>query len=84
MRAIQAAVEEQYRSLEEQLDEGKKGEMLMVRAMTIRHQQEDAGTLTTHQAIIHEQFDAQSDNGSLHNLGNDSSSDIDFDERGAC
>ena len=80
VRAIQAAVEEHYRSLEEQLDEGKEGEMLMVRAMTTRHQQADAGTSTTHLATIHEQFDAQSDDGSLRPLGNDSSSDLDFDE----
>ena len=57
-------------------DNNAEGEALMCKAIAVRHVQSD----DANQVIVQDQFDAQSDSGSVYALGSDTSSDLAYDD----
>ena len=77
LRTLQTTVEQVVGELEQQLeDNNAEGEALMCKAIAVRHVQSD----DANQVIVQDQFDAQSDSGSVYALGSDTSSDLAYDD----
>ena len=74
---LQTAVEQVVSKLEQQLDDNNtEVEALMCKAIGVRHVQSD----DANQVIVQDQFDAQSDSGSVYALGSDTSSNLAYND----